>query len=347
MRYLRDSRVELASQIDLYQYNSGVRLVVGMILIFMFFIPAITWAYTPGAHLLQTYELQTFSKLVPSDDPRFVVIPYSLDDRERGQQWIEFMNLANDKKIQPILRLTTRFSTEQNAWIVPNREEIVSLIDSIDQLPWPSGPRHVIVFNEINHAAEWGGRIDPQEFATLAKFAARWLQTEPNEYIVLTPALDLAASHSLGAQNPTADAFWYWEAVLTHEPDFLNSFDAWNSHSYPNPGFSSSPDRTERNSLRGFEHELAFLKQYDERDWPVFITETGWDASKVVQSQLKNWHQQAQEIWSHPQVVAVTPFLWQGSPGPFAGFSLYDQDNNRLTSQGESWLAAINSNKSE
>lgn len=307
----------------------------------MFFIPLKTWAYFPGAHLLQTYELQSYSEFAPNDGARFVVIPYSLEDRERAQQWVDFMNLANDKKITPILRLTTRFSPEQNAWITPNREEIVSLIDAIDQLPWPSGPRRVIVFNEVNHAAEWGGRIDPQEFATLAKFAAQWLQTEQNEYMVLTPALDLAASHSLSAQNPTADAFWYWEAILTHEPDFLTSFDAWNSHSYPNPGFRSSPDRTERNSLRGFEHELAFVKQHDARDWPVYITETGWNADEVRPNLLANWYEKAAQIWQHPQVVMVAPFLWQGSPGPFAGFSLYDQNAQQLTAQGQAWLSAV------
>ena len=98
--------------------------------------------------------------------------------------------------------------------------------------------------------------------------------------------------------------------------------DAWNSHSYPNPDFSSSPLRFGINSLSGFKQELAWLDRVVPTKLPVYITETGWKYSPATSRYLSSYYQYALEkVWSDPRLVAVTPFVLKGQPGSFADFS--------------------------
>ena len=116
--------------------------------------------------------------------------------------------------------------------------------------------------------------------------------------------------------------------MLEANPEIFNAIDIWNSHSYPNPGFSASPTRVGQNSMRGFEVELKYLKQKTNKDYLVFITETGWIVNASTQRYLESYYTYAlQHIWSHPQIVAVTPFLLRGDPGPFKAFTFLDEDS--------------------
>lgn len=79
--------------------------------------------------------------------------------------------------------------------------------------------------------------------------------------------------------------------------------------------------------MRGFEHELQFLAQHSTKKWDVYITETGWRETNQNRRQLASYYRVAHRtIWNHPQIVAVTPFVWRGSPGPFEEFSFLDED---------------------
>jgi hypothetical protein len=250
-----------------------------------------------------------------------VTIPVGLSDLDKHEQWQAFFYKAKQARIIPLVRLTTRFNTETNAWEVPSKHDIVVLSDFLRELPWPSDERYVIVFNEPNHAAEWGGEINPEEYGQILDFAADWFHTEQAEYTVLPAGLDFAAPNG----PTTMEAFTYLDRLSAANPVVLSKLDAWNSHSYPNPGFVSSPQRTGQNSLRGFEYELAYLKEKTGRDFEVFITETGWRDTAATNRWLSSYYQYArQHIWSHPQVKAITPFILQGSPGPFAQFSFLD-----------------------
>jgi len=78
--------------------------------------------------------------------------------------------------------------------------------------------------------------------------------------------------------------------------------------------------------MNGYEHELAFLEKHTERDLAVFITETGWKNEKFSRRTLENYYNYTvKNIWSDEKVVAVTPFLLAGAPGPFGGFSFVDE----------------------
>lgn len=291
-----------------------------------------------GIHILNTEEITKAAELTEvahSDAWRYVTVPFTLADIEKHEEWQLFFDTAKEQRLIPLVRLTTSFSDE--AWQVPTKKNIVEMITALSSLTWPTDQRHIIVFNEVNHAKEWGGRVDPEEYASIFTFTAQWAHTEGHSYIVLPAALDLAAPNGVA----TMEAFSYLERMYALNPEVFDHADAWNSHSYPNPGFSSSPTRTGKNSLRGFKVELAWLKEKTNKDYLVYITETGWEVSNYLSRWMPSYYEYAvQHIWSDPSVVAVTPFILQGAPGPFEGFSFIDA-HGKPTSQYISYKSAL------
>lgn len=272
-----------------------------------------------GVHILNPSEIDSAKDLVGvenEDEWQYVTIPFTLADVQKPDQWQTFFNEAKKQKIIPLVRLSTRF--EDDSWQVPTRKEVVMMMTMLGALHWPTPERHIIVFNEVNHAKEWGGTIDPEQYADVFSFTSSWAKSENKQFVVLPAAMDLAAPNG----SETREAFAYLEQMKAADPDIFTYADAWNSHSYPNPGFSSSPEKSGKNSLRGFEYELAFLKEQTGKDFDVYITETGWEDNSRTSRWLSSYYEYAmRHIWSNPQVKAVTPFVLKGAPGPFEGFS--------------------------
>ncbi|MFZ5437705.1 MAG: hypothetical protein ACOZAK_01470 [Patescibacteria group bacterium] len=282
-----------------------------------------------GIHLLSPHEIKEVKNFFyePSDDWSYVTIPLSLADLDKKTEWAEFFRLAKEYKLIPLVRLTTSF--EAGAWKVPNRKEITSYFDFLNQFTWPSEERYVIVFNEVNHAKEWGNSIDPIQYAQVLAFTSDWAHSENKNYKILPAAMDLAAPNGYD----TMEAFNYLDKMYKYDPDIFQKIDYWNSHSYPNPGFSSSPTRIGKNSLRGFHYELNYLKNKTGLELEVFITETGWVSNKYNNRWLSNYYTYAlQHIWSDERVKGVTVFVLRGDPGPFAEFGFLDS-NNQPTNQ--------------
>lgn len=277
-----------------------------------------------GIHILRPEELKQAKELVAveqnNDTWHYVTVPFTYEDMNQPEKWQTFFDEAKELKIIPLVRLATKF--ENGSWIVPNKKQIVDQISFLSALDWPTEKKHIIVFNEVNHAKEWGGKIDPASYARVLEFTSRWAYTENKNFVILPAAMDLAAPN--GSQ--TLEAFNYLKQMQKEIPDIFAYADVWNSHSYPNPAFSAAPTGTAKNSMRGFKHELAFLKEQTGMDFKVMITETGWEDNAKTNRWLYSYYQYAVEhIWSDPQVVAVTPFILQGSPGPFSGFSFLDE----------------------
>lgn len=279
-----------------------------------------------GVHILSPVDLEYAKKLFTQDgverDWHFLTVPLTLNDMNQFEYWQDFFIEAKRHKFIPIVRLAS--TVENGVWAQPNRRQIVGMFKFLNQLDWPSNQRFVIVFNEVNHAKEWGNKIDPAGYADILEFTARWAHTEQANYKVLPAAMDLAAPNA----PETMEAFTYLELMLEHNPRIFDHIDVWNSHSYPNPAFSSSPQRMTQDSIRGFEHELAYLKNKTGRDFKVIITETGWVMNRSTVPWLSQYYLYAmQHVWIHPQLIGVTPFLLRGSPGNFADFSFFDEQN--------------------
>ncbi len=276
-----------------------------------------------GVHLLSTQDINRAEQLLKvEDDWHFLTIALTLDDLNQEKMWQDFFNQCRQKRFIPIVRLATR--VENGVWIRPNRKQIVQMFLFLNNLDWPTDKLFLVVFNEVNHAKEWGGVVDVPSYVETLDFVSRWAHTEEREYIVLPAAMDLDAPD----RHQTMEAFNYLNQMYRYDSSIFNKVDVWNSHSYPNPAFSSSPKMTGKNSLRGFIHELDFLKRKTGQDYKVIITETGWKANYQTKSWLEDYYLYAfQHIWSHPQVIGVTPFVLQGSPGPFSDFSFYDSND--------------------
>jgi hypothetical protein len=293
-----------------------------------------------GIHILNPSDLGQAKELLKTektkDEWHYVTIPLSLNDLNKHGEWNEFFKLAKQEKFTPIVRLVTRF--EKGAWTVPTKKEITNYFVFLNSLDWPTDKKYIIVFNEVNHAKEWGGNINPDQYADVLKFTSNWAKSENKNYQILPAAMDLAAPNG----GETMEAFAYLDNMRQSDPDIFQYLDYWNSHSYPNPGFSAAPTRTEKNSLNGFKYELSYLKEKTGREYQTFITETGWADNSKTHSRLANYYDYAAEqIWSDPRIVAVTPFILRGAPGPFAAFTFLDR-NDKPTDQYHAYQQAMN-----
>jgi hypothetical protein len=294
-----------------------------------FFVPQISAAQVLGIHILHPAEIPEAADLIKTADNAdawsYVTIPLSLADLEKESEWQEAFIQASELKINPIVRLTTRFNSDQNAWEIPTRADILALFDFLRELPWPHEKKYLIVFNEPNHQTEWGGTIDPTAYASTLEFVTDWAHTENMAYQILPAAMDLAAPNG----SATMEALTFLNKMYETNPEVFQKIDYWNSHSYPNPAFSAPATKTGQNSLHGFEHELKWLAQKTERELKVFITETGWEENATTRNKLAGYYATAnKDIWSDESVVAVTPFVFKGDPGPFSKFSMIDKDGS-------------------
>ncbi len=298
-----------------------------------------------GVHILGPSDLDYATQLLKLDQEsnqwHFLTVPLTLDDMNRHDYWQDFFRKLKKYKFIPIVRLATR--VKDGVWQQPNRKQIVGMFNFMNQLDWPQEERLIIVFNEVNHAKEWGDKIEPIPYAQVLEFTANWAHTEEANYKVLPAAMDLAAPNG----PDTMEAFTYLDQMYQYNNRIFSHVDFWNSHSYPNPGFSSSPAQTGKNSIRGFEHELEYLKKKTGNDYKVIITETGWVDNRYTRPWLTQYYLYAmQHVWTHPQVIGVTPFLLRGAPGPFSTFSFFD-DSNQPTVIYDAFREAVKGVRSE
>lgn len=279
-----------------------------------------------GIHILEQSDISDAGKLVNSTGGRWGYVTLVIrDDQRQLEQWSSFFKELRTNHLIPIVRIATH--VENSTWVKPNKEEAKRWSSFLDNLNWPTKNRYIVLFNEPNHAKEWGNSIDPAEYAEIASIYIRSLKLTSNEFFILNAGFDLAASN---IEGETADALWYWEKMEEHSPGIFNLFDGWSSHSYPNPAFSASPYKTGRSSIVGYKFEQEYLKdRFDVEFKPVFITETGWVTGKygVPETQAAQYYKIAyDEIWTDDNLIAVTPFLLNYPEDLFASFSWKDKD---------------------
>lgn len=273
-----------------------------------------------GVHILSTSELSDAAKLVNSNggDWGYVTIPIQPTDRDKDK-WQSFMAQAKEKHVIPIIRITT--IPKGGTWATGHDTDLVDFANFLGELDWPIENRYIILFNEVNRSTEWGGTVNPEKYASIVKNAYAIFKERSPDFFMLGPSLDLAlpnSSTSLSAQN-------YLSRMSSFDPLVFTYFDGWSSHSYPNPAFSAPAKKSGLLSVIGYKSELSYLKLAPK---PVFITETGWDQTKIKDSVLAGYWSSAWEIWqSDSNVVAVTPFVLQGGE-QFKIFSLVQDDGN-------------------
>lgn len=285
-----------------------------------------------GIHILFDHELKDASLLVNSNkgDWGYAIVVIQAGDKDLNK-WQKFMDEAKRYHVIPIIRLATEgdfFNTK--VWRKPNDKDIVDFANFLDSLDWPVKNRYVSVFNEVNRGDEWGGSANPAEYAQLLSFAVSVFKSKSPDFFIITAGLDNAAPNQ---PDLYINEYNYMRQMNTEVPGIFNQVDGLASHSYPNPGFSMPPSFDSPTGIDSFKYERALSISLGSKDLPIFITETGWSTEAIPDNIAANYYKEAlSTVWSDPGIVAVTPFLLQGSGSPFQKFSLLGS-NNSFTQQ--------------
>lgn len=278
-----------------------------------------------GMHVADTNDIADVAPLVNSNggDWGYVTVVLSDADRDLGR-WQNIFRQMRQLHLIPLVRLGTH--VEAAAWTKPTTQSIKEAAEMLNKLVWPTQNRYIIFYNEPNHANEWGNALDPEGYAAILADGAKAFKGVSEDFFILPAGLDVSASNVAG----TMDAGAYLNRMVSAKPEILTLIDGWNSHSYPNPGFSGSPNAYGRGTLRSYEWELSQLRAMGLiRDLPIFITETGWWHSEgktrsggLTPEQVGEYMKTAAEsAWNDPHIVAITPFVFNYQDVPFDHFS--------------------------
>lgn len=279
-----------------------------------------------GIHILDINDLADAAALVNSNGGSwgYVTIVIQEDDRD-FDKWQGVFDQMRRYRLIPLVRLATKI--QGDAWAKPTAGGIDDWVRFLNSLNWPIENRYVILYNEPNHAKEWGQSLNPEEYASLVVEFARKLHQSSEDFFVLPAGLDVSAA----SDGAAMDANEYLTRMVRKEPEFLNVIDGWNSHSYPNPAFSGSVYATGRGTLQSFQWELERLAALGlKKALPVFITETGWvhregmahyAAMLSADAVAANILIAADRVWSDKRIAAVTPFVLSYQGAPFDHFS--------------------------
>lgn len=279
-----------------------------------------------GVHILHPSELENAAKLVNSSRGEwgYVTVPIQPVDRDLIK-WQQFMKECKDKKVIPIIRITT--IPTGGTWDSAQATDLVDFANFLNELDWPTENRYIILFNEVNQSREWGGVVDPRKYTDIVKNARTIFKERSEHFFLLGPALDDALPDSTTSMS----AKRYMNAMYAHDSSVWSYFDGFATHSYSNPGFAQPP---RQNTFPGITSYRYLFTQYKLADKPVFITETGWDQTKVSNTKIKEYWNTAWGIWgSDPRVVAITPFVLNGGDA-FPIHSLTNKDGS-LSASGQ------------
>ena len=282
-----------------------------------------------GIHIIQATpdESSPAASLVNSSGGDWGYITFLIESKDRDEnKWKEFFNDLRRRHLIPIVRLATK---PLNAhWERPYEGEEQAWADFLDKLNWPTKNRYVIVYNEPNHAKEWGNKVDAKSYAKVLDQTITALKNKNRDFFVLNAGLDASAPQKLPEYQDQLSFMREMEEVV---PGIFNKLDGWASHSYPNPEFAGSPYAVGRGTIRTWIWEIQVLRSLGlTKDLPIFITETGWKHSEGIQispylpspETVAEYFKDAFNIaWSNPQIAAVTPFILSYQEYPFDHFS--------------------------
>lgn len=279
-----------------------------------------------GIHVVDPTDLNGVESLLNSNGGTWGYIKFVIPETDRNtDKWNSVFRELRRRKLIPIIRIATRIG--DNGWDKPTEESLKDWPAFLNSLSWPVENRYVVLFNEPNHAGEWGGEIDPQDFAQKSLNMVTKLRDASEDYFILPAGLDVSAQTD--GRSMSADEFY--KDIKKTVPEYFEAFDGWNSHSYPNPAFSSLPTKTGRGSLRSFQWEIDFLKSLGvSKNYPIMIGETGWSHNEgLVRNQALLSTQTvasytkiaAETVWNDKRIFAVVPFLYNYQSQPFDVFS--------------------------
>ncbi len=280
-----------------------------------------------GIHIIDENDLNNAAKLVNSSGGDWGYVTLVIADSERKvSKWQSIFNKLNELHLIPIVRLAT--TLKDDMWEKPHPVDSILWANFLSQLNWFTKNRYIILFNEPNHAKEWGGEIDPEGYFEVLKSFSAALKSSSQDYFILPAGLDASSPNSF----ETMDEVNFLKKIIAVNSDFFSYIDGWTSHSYPNPGFVGGVYNSGRGTLKTYQWELKLLQQLGlTKKLPVFITETGWPHAEGS-TYNKNYYTSqkvsdlikfaGENIWTGKEnIVAITPFILNYQSLPFSNFS--------------------------
>ncbi|MFA5532638.1 MAG: hypothetical protein WDA13_03550 [Candidatus Shapirobacteria bacterium] len=291
-----------------------------------------------GLHLTQTEDLTNVKDIVNSSGGDWGWVTIVIPINQLNQQtWQNFFDNCRKYHLIPILRLAT--IGDGDNWKAPSFSDIDNLANFLNSLNWPTKDQYIILFNEVNHGQEWGGEVNVKNYVDTSIYAYQKFKNVNPNFFILSGALDLAAPENLPDFKSASN---FYQEIYSYNPNYFDNIDGIASHSYPNHGFIGTPKDTGQHSILGYLWELDFLKKLGvNKEFPVFITETGWPHKEGIDKKnnyyttttTANFLQQSLNIWSKdPKIKAVTPFIYNYTQEPFDHFSWLDQDQKLYSS---------------
>ena len=298
-------------------------------------LPAEIWAINDplsvdnnkyGIHIIDENDLENAAFLVNSSggDWGYVTIVIREDDRN-NEKWQKIFDRMRQLHLIPLVRLATRM--ENAFWKKPKLEDVSSWTDFLSSLHWVTKNRYVIIFNEPNHAKEWGGSLAPVEYAQIISSFSATLKARSDDFFILPAGLDASAPNS----SITMDERAFLNEMHAFDTDVFSYIDGWTSHSYPNPGFTGKVTAAGRGTLFTYKWEINLLKNLGvNKTLPIFITETGWPHQEgpyinynyLQAENVADYLEDASKtVWNDKNITAITPFVLNYESFPFANFS--------------------------
>lgn len=259
-----------------------------------------------GIHIFSEKDLENAANLVNSNGGDWGYVTFVITEAERDHgRWQKVFDQMRRLHLIPIVRLATK--AEGNTWNAPQEAEINNWVAFLNSLNWVIQNRYVVINNEPNHAAEWGGRVDPEGYASYLKKISQKLKAASPDFFILPAGLDPSSTNISTSMTETR----FMSRMLQSEPEIFNHIDGWTSHAYSHT------------SLSIYNHELAYIG----KRLPVFVTETGWQNNKYSEDQIaQNVKNAYTNIWNDSRVIAVTPFILDYSTPPFENYSWIKND---------------------
>lgn len=288
-----------------------------------------------GIHIIDENDLYSAASLVNSSggDWGYVTLVITQSDRDLNK-WQSIFDKMRQLHLIPLIRLATKM--EANFWLKPDLSDASNWSDFLNQLNWPVKNRYVILFNEPNHAKEWGGEVNPSEYADIVVSYSTSLKKRSDDFFVLPAGLDASAPNGYD----TMDEVVFLQTILKVQPKYMDFIDGWVSHSYPNPGFKGNVKLDGRGTLATYKWEMDLLKKSDiSKEFPIFITETGWPHQEgtyinyeyINSDKIADYIKEAAiDLWVDNRIVAITPFILSYLSFPFEHFSWQKRESNQF-----------------
>lgn len=288
-----------------------------------------------GIHITHEADLERAVELVNSNGGDWGYVTIVIQDNDLDERkWQDFFNQCREKHLIPLVRLATHLEGEN--WIKPTNDTVRRFAAFLNRLNWPIKTRYVIIFNEPNQANEWGGEVNPKEYAQILNQAIAVFKQENTDFSLLNAGFDQAAPNS----KKTMDEAKFLKEMNFEVPLIFEQLDGWASHSYPNHGFIGKPWQTGKATVSGYKWEISYLKTLgNNKNLPVFITETGWPHAANERSNIKTNKFYSPEVAAEylmfayenvwlpdKNIIAITPFILNYPEDLFTHFSWVDSN---------------------